>query len=329
MTEKNPRYARTTDILELLILMQARIQGVSLNDIMMHFSVSRRTAERMRDSITDIFCTQVEEIYNPHSREKYWGFTRGFMNEIINFTPEELANLEKLKELQEKQGFKDKEQTLEQTINKIKALSRKNINKIENSIEILLQTEGFAVKQMPKFKIDINMLDTIRQAMKTNRQITAKYIERPVVLSPYGLIYGEKIYLIGVEEDKGNAPFCYLLHKFDDVKLADKTFDKGAFNLDEYSKKSFGVYQGECIDVKLLFSKDVAEDVLNYNFHNTQKVKQNEDGTVTVKFKASGEYEIMWHLFKWGSDVKVVSPVSLKKQYIELLENTLNTQKKK
>ena len=81
-----------------------------------------------------------------------------------------------------------------------------------------------------------------------------------------------------------------------------------------------------CINdyVKLLFAKDVAEDVLNYNFHPTQKIKQNEDGTVTVKFKASGSLAIMWHLFKWGGDVKIISPTSLKKEYKNYLQNVLN-----
>ena len=75
------------------------------------------------------------------------------------------------------------------------------------------------------------------------------------------------------------------------------------------------------------FSKEVAEDVLNYNFHPTQKVKQNDDGTVTVKFKASGELEILWHIFRWGDKVQIISPKSLKKEYVEYLENVLEVQK--
>ena len=106
--------------------------------------------------------------------------------------------------------------------------------------------------------------------MKSNIMITAKYNDKEKVLAPYGLIYGSKIYLIGVEKNKGNDPYCYLLHKFSDVKLTKESFDKGDFNLAEFSKKSFGVYQGECIDVKLLFVPSAAAEVLNYNFHSTQ-----------------------------------------------------------
>ena len=106
-----------------------------------------------------------------------------------------------------------------------------------------------------------------------------------------------------------------------------QTFDKGDFDIKTYANRSFGVYQNEEMKVELLFCADVAEDVLNYNFHPTQKVKRNENGTVTVKFKASGELEILWHLFKWGDAVKIISPRSLKKEYIEMLENVLEMQK--
>jgi len=328
MREKNPRYSNLTDILEILYMMQARPQGVCINDVEESLPTSRSTAERLLDAIKNS-SLPVFEIDNSSSRKKYWGFSNAFMREIINFTPEEIANLEKTKKEQEKKGFKDKAKLYEQTIEKIRAFSRRNITKIDNSIEILMQTEGFAVRQMPKFNIDLNFLSTIREAMKTNKKITAEYNGKSRLLCPYGLIYGEKIYLIAVESKKGTTPYCYLLHKLSNVQITNETFDKGDFNLEEYSKKSFGVYQGEINDVKLLFSKNVAEDVLNYNFHSTQKIKQNEDGTVTVKFKASGEYEIMWHLFKWGADVKILAPASLKKQYIELLKTTMEHQKAK
>ena len=322
--EDKPRYSRISDILQLLVLMQANPLGVTIQEIQQEFHVSRRTAERMRESITNIF-PQIDELES-NDRVKHWGFTGGYLNEIIVFTPEELANLEKLKE---KQIFEDKAKLLDSTINKIKALSRKSYNKIENVLEILLQTEGYAVHQMPKHNIDNKVLDIIREAMKSNKKITATYSNKNKTISPYGLVYGEKIYLIAREEEKGPDPYNYLLHKFKDVKLTDQTFDKGDFNLKEFSEKSFGVYQGNVQEVKLQFEKETADEVLSYHFHPTQKVKQNDDGTVNVKFKASGDYEILWHLFKWGTSVKIISPKSLKNKYIDMLENILDNPKEK
>ena len=78
--------------------------------------------------------------------------------------------------------------------------------------------------------------------------------------------------------------------------------------------------------VILEFNNDVREDVLNYYFHPTQKVKENPDGTVTVKFKAGGSYAICQELFKWGCSVKIKAPVELKEYYKTYLSDVLNNQ---
>lgn len=324
MAENKPRNSREADILEILTKMQERVRGVCINDIMEEYGVSRSTAERWLECIK-LIIPQVEEIENNSTKRKYWGFKSGYMTEIIKFSPEEIANLEKIKKEQEMKGFKDRASLIEKTLGHIHVFGKRYNIKEENAIKMLMQTEGFAVQQMPKFNVDLNVLSTVREAIKTNKKITAKYNDKNKTLAPYGIIYGEKIYLIAVENEK-TEPYCYLLHKFSDVKITGENFDKGDFDLEKYSNKSFGVFQGKINDVKLLFSKNIANEVLNYNFHPTQKVKQNEDGSVTIKFKASGEYAIMWHLFKWGADVKILAPTSLKKQYINLLSNTLKKQ---
>lgn len=89
--EKKPRYSRLTDILELVSLMMEKPKGVSLKDICEYFNVSRRTAERMRDAITNTM-PMVEEI--PSSdRVKRWGFKNYSMPEMIKFNDEEMTFL--------------------------------------------------------------------------------------------------------------------------------------------------------------------------------------------------------------------------------------------
>ena len=321
--EDKPRYSRVTDILELITLMQSKVLGITLTDIQNKFHVSRRTAERLRDTLL-IALPQINEIETV-GKEKHWGFTSGYMSELITFTPDEIAILESIKD---GLSFEDKKNSLDKVITKLKALSRKQLTKIEDAIEIILKSEGVAVSQKPSYKIDVNVLDSIRCAIKENVKIKCKYDDRDKVLSPYGIIYGSNAYLIGVEENKPD-PYVYRLHKIKDIEITKDSFDKGDFDIKEYANHSFGVYQNEIIKVELLFSQHAAKDVLNYNFHPTQKVKENSDGTVTVKFKASGAYEILWHLFKWGDTVKIISPKSLKKQYIEMLQNVLEKQKLK
>lgn len=316
--EDKPRYSRVSDILDLAIFMSSKIQGVTINEIAERYNVSRRTAERMRDSLVCIF-PQIDEIETDDT-QKHWGFTNYSISQLISFTPKELANIEQLQRRTTNSEMKDE---LGKTVEKIKSFNRKNINSIEKNIELIMQTEGYAVRQMPQYKISLEMLAVVREAVQFSKIITGVYHDKERLLEPLGMIYGEKIYLVAREKAKGDEVYTYLLHKFENLKLTDKIFDKGDFNLQEHTNKSFGVFQGEILDVKLSFSPELALEASHYNFHPTQRGKWNEDGTYNVSFKASGSKEIIWHVFRWGAGCKILSPKSLQKDYKKYLQDCL------
>ena len=320
--EDKPRYSRVSDILDLAVFMSSRVQGVTLNEIAQRYNVSRRTAERMRDSLTNIF-SQVDEI-ETDDNQKHWGFINYSISSLVSFTPKEIANLE---QYQRRTTNKELKEELGKTIEKIKTLNRKNITNVENNIELIMQTEGYAVRQMPQHKINIQALEIIRNAIQNCKMVNGIYHDKKRSIEPLGLIYGEKIYLVAREKAKGDGIYNYILHKFENIELSDKIFDRKNFNLQEYTKQSFGVFHGEILDVKLQFSKEKALEASNFNFHPTQKGKYNEDGTYTVSFKASGSREIIWHVFRWGADCKILAPKKLQTEYKKYLKDNLENYK--
>jgi len=309
--EAKPRYSRISDILDLMTYVLSKTQGITIPDIMERYQVSRRTAERMRDSLLNIF-VDFEELDYIQDNYKHWGFSNRLYSKLISFNSDEIANLEQIKDVV---GNPKSNQTLEKTIEKLKAITTKHYTSIEDEIEMLLHTEGFAIRQKSNYNIDISTLSVVREAIQNSQIITGIYHERERKLKPLGVIYGEKTYLVAKEDAKGDGIYNYILHKLKNLKITDEKFNKGDFNLEEHSKRSFGVYHGEIMDVKLLFSANVAEDIICYNFHPTQKITPQKDGTVLVNFQASGPLEIIWHLFKWGKDVKILSPEKLKETY--------------
>ena len=271
----------------------------------------------MRDSVLNLL-PQVGEIPTD-SRVKRWGFINYSMNELVSFSKDEIATLEKLKQNCDKISKKD----LSTITNKIKTLNQKKLNSLEQEIEFILNCEGYAVKQSPNYKIDLDSISTIREAIRGSFKLSGKYNDKDKILSPLGLLFGEKIYLVAIEDNKGGEPFTYLLHRFQNLKLTNKKFDSNGFDLREFAKKSFGVFQGEIYNVKLNFDATAAEDASNYNFHPSQKGKWEKDGSYTVTFKASGDKHIIWNLFKWGDTVKIIAPKELKKKYKEYLQKVL------
>ena len=313
-----PRYSRVSDILDLAVFMSSRPQGVTIKDIEERYHVSRRTAERMRDSLTCIF-PSVDEI-ETNDVQKHWGFINYSISNLITFTPKEIANIE---QCERRTTNKEMKEELGKTVEKIKAFNRKHSTSVENNIELYMQTEGYAVRQMPQYKISVEALEVIRDAIQHSKIVTGIYHDKKRIIEPLGMIYGEKIYLVAREKAKGDGIYNYFLHKFQDLKLTDQNFEKGDFDLQEYTNQSFGVYHGEILEVKLSFSPELAQEAYQFNFHPTQKGNFEKDGSYTLTFKASGSREIIWHVFKWGAGCKIIAPKSLKEEYKKYLAENL------
>ena len=322
MASDKPRYSRVTDIVRMISMMSASPEGITIQDVEKEFSVKRRTAERMISCIKDSF-HQIGEIETTDSH-KHWGFINYRAYEMIFFTNDEIFALEQYKK---RTTNKELKKHLNSITDKLKSLNTNKIKDTEEKIELMMQTEGYAIRQMPQYKIDLKILDVIRDALQNTKIITGIYHNKPRKLEPLGLIYGAKIYLVAREKEKGNDIYHYFLNKFEDLKTTGEHFDRGDFNLREYTNLSFGVYHGEILDVKLSFEPKLAEEASNYNFHPTQKGKFEKDGSYTLTFKACGNWEIMWHVFKWGPGCKIISPKSLKDEYINLLKENLKNYK--
>ena len=60
-------------------------------------------------------------------------------------------------------------------------------------------------------------------------------------------------------------------------------------------------------------------------FHANQQVDAMADGSVIVRFRASGMLELAWHLFTWGDKVEILSPESLRNLMVAELRSALLT----
>ncbi|MFL5221726.1 MAG: WYL domain-containing protein, partial [Microvirga sp.] len=91
------------------------------------------------------------------------------------------------------------------------------------------------------------------------------------------------------------------------------------FSLQAYADESFGIYQDDTEDVVLRILPEGREDGLRWRFHARQKVEEAPDGSVIVRFRASGMRELAWHLFTWGDRLTIVEPAALQAMMAEEL----------
>ena len=319
------RLNKAEQIIELAMMFQNSYCGLCIEDIEHHFECSRRSAERMKALLFDLFPEKVEEVPT-FEKKKRWRFIKGTMNALISFTADDFANLEYLKGLS---NDENKRKELDELIAKIKALTpQKNLQSLDTDVSAIMESEGFAVRQYSGVNIEPKILEELRTSMLAFKKIQFNYPVKgeikTITLNPYGLVIADKYYLVGYNEYVGDLR-QYRVDKISELAILDEYFEKDEkFSLTEYSNNSFGVYQEKPIDIVLEFDKSVANDVLNYHFHPTQKIKQLENENVQVEFKSGGTYAICHELFKWGCSVKIQKPVELKNYYKRYLTDVLN-----
>ncbi len=319
------RLNKAEEIIELAMMFQNSYCGLCIDDIQEHFECSRRSAERMKSLLFDMFPEKVEEV--PTSdKKKRWRFVKGTMNFLISFNAMELANLIFLSQLTQDESRK---KVINELIEKIKALTpRRKFQSIQTDIEAIMESEGFAVRQYSRPLVKSKTMEKLRNSMIAYKKVQFDYPtdkgNRRITLNPYGLIISDKHYLVGFNEYVNDLRL-YKVDKISNLEILDEYYLKDEnFSLTEYCKNSFSIYQEEPLNITLEFDKSVAEDVLNYHFHPTQKMKQLDNGNVQVKFTCGGKYAICHELFKWGGKVQIKKPIELKNYYKQYLSDVFN-----
>lgn len=320
------RYGRLTDLVRLAMQMQGRADGLSLDDISQTFEVSRRTAERMRDAIRDAF-PQTEELSEEGGRKR-WRLPPGTAGRLADPTVDDIATLKRAADLAQQSGDIGTAERLDMLSDRLRArLSGKKRAQLEPDIAALLEADGVALRPGPRERIPKEILNTLREAILAgvwidvdHRSRSSGLLSRNARLGPLAMLLGEgRQYLVAFSTYAKDVRL-FALAGFERIELTQNVYERpDEFDLSTFMQQSFGIWQEDVYDVVWRFTPEVAADARLYLFHPTQVMNDEPDGSLTVSFRAGGLREMCWHLFRWGDDVTVLSPHSLKEAYANAL----------
>jgi predicted DNA-binding transcriptional regulator YafY len=316
------RHEKASNLLRLARMLAASAEGLTLDEISERLDVGRRTAERMRDAVREVF-PQMEEIDDPPTRR--FRIPTGLDGLFQSPTSDELVALRTAADSLEALGAEARAsalKTLEQKIlSATKAAARR---RLAPDVEALLQAETIAVLAGPRPFEDEAVLSAVREAIKALKLLRFRYDGgstpgRVREVTPYGLLFGRSNYLVAAETD--GAARNWRLDRIAEIEVLDRPGARpDDFSLQVYADESFGIYHDEIEDVRLRIRPHGAEDALKWRFHANQSVRRLDDGSVEVAFRASGMLELAWHLFTWGDKVEILAPPSLRVTMAEQLE---------
>ncbi|MDP2781068.1 YafY family protein [Devosia sp.] len=311
------RYDKAKKILELARALASSAEGMTLDEMCRFTGEKRRTVERMRDTIREVF-PQMEEIADHPS--KRFHIPKGLDGFFQDPTTDELSDLGvAVAELRES-GATARAESLAELDRKIRAAMRQGRRRAtETDVEALLRAELIAVQAGPRPAEDPAVLVTLRQALLSMKMLRFVYhggsrpgTSRDVI--PFGIIFGRMNYLIGA--DAGTTkPKHWRLDRIADLECLDEAAAPPEdYNLVQFANTSFGYFEGPQEDVVLHVLPSGMDDFKNWRFHSSQVVETHPSGGAIVRFRASGMLELVWHLFCWGNKVEIIEPVSLREQ---------------
>jgi predicted DNA-binding transcriptional regulator YafY len=192
----------------------------------------------------------------------------------------------------------------------------------------LAEREGIAMRAGPRPLLDPDVVAAIRQAILAQKVIEVDYAARigggvrKHRLEPHGILFGHRNYLVAFyEADTRRGAALFALSSIRTLKIDKVAFRfRPGFDIDAFAGQSFGVWQGDRIDVVWRFAAHRAKDVLETHFHASQIKTVHPDGSVEVRFSASGQTEMLYHLVTWEDSILSIEPEDLRVKYLALLD---------
>jgi predicted DNA-binding transcriptional regulator YafY len=316
-------YAKATTLLRLADMAAARHGGVSLADIEQTFGVDRRTAQRLTQALEELFQGVTHRF--DAERRKYWRIERADQRLLgaRALRDSELFALDMGIRRAEREGAVNEVAALTALRDRLLAtLPKSHALRAEADAEAVLEAYGFASRPGPRVRIDPELMGTVAEALKGPHRLTVAYrsqrdaAPRERLLEPHGLLIGVRRYLVAREVGGDGRMNRYRLDRIAWARLEADSFARDpGFRLEDHAARGFGSFHAEAEygEVVWRFAPHAAEVARGFDFHPTQELTDEADGSLTVRFRASGWLEMTWHLYQWGDAVEVIAPEALRR----------------
>ncbi|RLB37263.1 MAG: WYL domain-containing protein, partial [Deltaproteobacteria bacterium] len=134
-------------------------------------------------------------------------------------------------------------------------------------------------------------------------------------VDPYRIwFFNGTFYLIGYCHKRGEIRIFAL----DRIKLLHETKETFEvpedFNFEEFMGRSFGVFKGEPVRVRIWFSPEVAGYVKEKIWVNGQEIHKQGDGSIIFEAQVEGIQEVKFWVMSWGANALVLEPELLREE---------------
>jgi len=309
-------FSKAVDLVRLARMAAVRRHGITLQDICDEFHVSHRTAQRMVTALADAFSNLTWE--DGADRRRRWRVTDPVLARLEPRQEAAIEALEMAANAAQAEGRIRHSRALSDLRGELLARLAGNMAlRTETDAEAVLGAVGQIARPGPRTQFPAGLVDMSMEALRGPFRMRFQYAssgEAERIVEPHGLLLGNCGYLVARELGGGDIR-KFRLDRIHEPVLLDESFAfEEGFSLDEYAARSFGVFNDpvQFGEVIWRFAPEAADRASQFCFHPYQELERHQDGSLTVRFCASGWTEMTWHLYQWGDKVEVIAPYGLR-----------------
>ncbi len=296
--------------------------GLTIKDMVHELGVSEKTIRRDLETFQAVGFP-LKEVVGEFGRKK-WNIDAGKDEPGLNFAFDEAIALYLGRRFLEPLAGTMFWEAAQRAFKKIRAtLGAEALKYIDQFGTMFHQTMVGAADYTKKAEL----IDELMVGIEDHRAVFVTYqslqATEPVTydIYPYGLIYHRgALYLVG--RSPQHEEICHWkVSRIEAAEVTQVPFQRPeGFDLRQHLAKSFGVYHGDGdVKIKVRFAPAVARYVSESNWHESQTLTPQKDGSVLAEFQLSDTEEIKRWIMSFGQHAVVLEPKSLRDEIVQEL----------
>ncbi len=318
------KYSQAARLHDVIRILEARY-GATVDELAEECGVTRRTVYRDLDAIPDAGYPLVSDP-EPGGQTLY-RFMTGFKKlPPITFSLEELMTLYlcrgQLGFLRGTPFQDDLDDIFGRIHSSLPPRSVAHLERIAETASPKFQGErDYAAKK--------DLLKELRRALLYQYRLDLSYTParrttETYRFDPYTLLFYEGALYLGGYAHNRNALRLFLIDRIEQITVLSERFEVPEdFSAGDLTGSAFGLIDENQQTIKVRFGEEIGHLIRERVWHPSQIVVEEDGGSLTVTFEASGEKEILAWLFSYLPYVEVLEPESLRTVFYQSLRDGL------
>lgn len=190
------------------------------------------------------------------------------------------------------------------------------------SVDTNVLRSHYTFSEFNTITIDAQMLIDLHQAIINQQQVGMRYFspkrgeltERTVY--PYHLHNFQGDWFLVAFDTLREDYRTFLMGRIQEMKVLTEKFTRDErFSPEEWMGSAFQVYGGDEVrEVSIWFSPQKAHFIRERQWHPSQRIEVQEDGSLLLHMKTGGLVEVRNWVLQFGSDAEILEPASLREE---------------